>query len=178
MPLCVLWRLYADCFPRIDIPALVDHISEVITFSVATPTHVEQHAEDLHQRQELLVFVYLTGLLKSTNHIDESRILPFLREKHIFPLTMQFVNLMVKVNGVSPSHLYACCESLSLIAESEDFGTHLSEYCDVRDFDEVAQAMELVTVCKEHFQSEPAHRTTLRPLMDALSKIRRQASRK
>jgi hypothetical protein len=64
---------HVEALQTTDIPALVGHMRDVITFAAVYPEHVEPRLEDLHQRQEILVFYYLAGLLKATNHIDEGR---------------------------------------------------------------------------------------------------------
>ena len=64
---------HVEALQTTDLPALVGHMCEVVTFAVVYPEHSYAHLEDLHQRQEILVFSYLVGLLKATSHIDESR---------------------------------------------------------------------------------------------------------
>lgn len=161
-----------------DIPALLEHACEVINFCVTYPKQIEHLLEDIHQRQEILVFYYLCGLIKATTHIDESRVLPYMREQEMFMMAIKLTVMFYDFNVVALSHIFKCCEMLSLIADTEDYSTYQKEYVNVSNSEDVGHVLKLQALCNKEFQTESAHRSALRPLMDAMSRIKRQASRK
>jgi hypothetical protein len=66
---------HVEVIQTTDLPALINHIADVMDSSVGMPETVallaKQH--DIHQRQELLVFYYLYELLKQVEEIKEHR---------------------------------------------------------------------------------------------------------
>lgn len=169
---------HLEALQTTDIPALIAHMGDVITFAVVYPEHLEEQLEDLHQRQEILIYYYLAGLLKATSQIDESRVMPLVREHKIFILTVKLVVLLHGFNTIATSYLFKCCEALAMIVDTEDFKTYPQQYYDLQDADDVSQMMKLLTICTQEFQGEAAYRSAVRPLTDTLNKVKRQAARK
>ena len=106
------------------------------------------------------------------------RVMPLVREHRLFLLTAKLVVAIHEQDRVGLSHLFKCCEAMALVADTEDYNTYTTEYFDIKDSDDVGPLMKLHALCTKEFQSDSAHRSALRPLMDALGKVKRQASRK
>ncbi len=58
-----------------DLPALINHIADVLESTLSMPDIIEPlvKGNDIHQRQEVLVFYYLNGLMKHVEEIREHR---------------------------------------------------------------------------------------------------------
>ena len=58
-----------------DLPALVHHIADVLESILSMPDMIEPlvKGNDIHQRQEVLVFYYMNGLMKHVEEIREHR---------------------------------------------------------------------------------------------------------
>jgi hypothetical protein len=58
-----------------DLPQLINHIGDTLQSALDLPDTVAALATagDLHQRQEVLVFYYLLGMMKHIEDIGESR---------------------------------------------------------------------------------------------------------
>jgi hypothetical protein len=70
-----------------DLPLLVGHIADTMQATLDQPEVIQAlgAAQDLHQRQEVLVFYYLFGLMKRIEDIGESR----------------YFNILVTLPGIS-----------------------------------------------------------------------------
>jgi hypothetical protein len=68
------WQ-HVEVLQTTDLPALVNHIGDTLQASLDLPEVMDAlgAAGDLHQRQEVLVFYYLLGLMKHIEDIGESR---------------------------------------------------------------------------------------------------------
>jgi hypothetical protein len=68
------WQ-HVEVLQTTDLPALITHIADVMEATLSMPEIIEpllkQH--DIHQRQEVLVFYYLNGLIKHIEDISELR---------------------------------------------------------------------------------------------------------
>lgn len=68
------WQ-HVEVLQTTDLAALINHIADVLEAALAMPEVVEpllkQH--DIHQRQEVLVFYYLNGLVRHLDDISELR---------------------------------------------------------------------------------------------------------
>jgi hypothetical protein len=106
------------------------------------------------------------------------RVMPLVREYKLFTLSAKLVALLYSFNVVAVSHLFKICEALAMIVDTEDYNTYTAQYFDVKDSDDVEQLMKLHAVCTKEFQNDSTYRGGIRPLMDALNKVKRQASRK
>lgn len=58
-----------------DLPALIHHIADVLECTLSMPEVIEPlvKGSDIHQRQEVLVFYYMNGLMKHVEEIREHR---------------------------------------------------------------------------------------------------------
>ena len=68
------WQ-HVEVLQTTDLPALLNHISDVLDATLAMPEVIEPllKQQDIHQRQEVLIFYYLNGLLRHIEDISESR---------------------------------------------------------------------------------------------------------
>ena len=81
-----------------DIHQLVTHIADTLQASLDLPEIVEAlgQAGDLHQRQEVLVYYYLLGLMKHIEEIGESRwILCLINILIIIPSSVTYAVLLL-----------------------------------------------------------------------------------
>ncbi len=67
--------LHVEVLQTTDLPALMNHIADVFEAALELPKVIETLVKqgDLHQRQEVLVFYYLFGVLKHIEDIGEHR---------------------------------------------------------------------------------------------------------
>lgn len=68
--------LHVEVLQTTDLPALMNHIADVFEAALELPKVIEALVKqgDLHQRQEVLVFYYLFGVLKHIEDIGEHRL--------------------------------------------------------------------------------------------------------
>lgn len=68
------WQ-HVEVLQTTDLPALINHIADVLEATSAMPEIIEPllKQNDIHQRQEVLVFYYLNGLIKNLGEISELR---------------------------------------------------------------------------------------------------------
>lgn len=66
---------HVEAVQTTDVPALLNHIADVLNWSIAHPADVEHACRqgDLSQRQEILAFYYLAGLLSVLHDVREDR---------------------------------------------------------------------------------------------------------
>jgi hypothetical protein len=68
------WQ-HVEVLQTTDIPALINHIADVLEATLENPEIIEPllKLHDIHQRQEVLVFYYLNGLVRHLDDISELR---------------------------------------------------------------------------------------------------------
>jgi hypothetical protein len=68
------WQ-HVEVLQTTDLPALIQHIASVLEAALSMPEVIGPLAKrnDLHQRQEVLVFHYLNGLFRHIEDIREHR---------------------------------------------------------------------------------------------------------
>jgi hypothetical protein len=68
--------LHVEALQTSDLPGLIHHIADVLEGALETPviTDAMIHAGDLHQRQEIMVFYYMRGVLRHLGDITEGRL--------------------------------------------------------------------------------------------------------
>lgn len=67
--------LHVEVLQTTDLPALIAHIADVFEAALDMPQVMEElvRQDDLHQRQEVMVFYYLYGVIKHIEDIGEHR---------------------------------------------------------------------------------------------------------
>jgi hypothetical protein len=70
------------------------------------------------------------------------------------------------------AHVLVSVETLSLLADTEDFQTHRQQY--IRSVDDVTLLLSLRASCLVPLQSEMDKRKLVRPLIDAIDRAKRQ----
>lgn len=184
---------HIEALQTTDIPALVQYIGEVLEFATLHGDRVIDpfiRTNDLHQRQEIMVFEYMNGILKSLSHIEESRVMPFFRDAGIFNLSVRMlVSLYEKATGGDLSsgiedaliqQIFKGCVALSLLVETEDFTSYPSDYLELssRENADVRNLFRLGEICTSEFNRDHSKRGAIRPLMDFINRTKRQAGRK
>ena len=66
---------HVEALQTTDLPALIQYISDILETSLEYPDISEKNAksEDLGNRQEILIFYYLLGLMRHIDDIHEER---------------------------------------------------------------------------------------------------------
>jgi hypothetical protein len=95
--------------------------------------------------------------------------MPFIRERRIFMTAIRVLSVIH--TGVLTGHLLVAIESLSLMAETEDFVDHTSEY-----ISNAADAEILVNFkarCLQPLQTDAEKRRLMRSLVDKIDRAKR-----
>ena len=68
------WQ-HVEALQTTDLPALINHIGDVLEAALEYPDFMERCCKegDIQQRQEVMVFYYLNGLLRHLDDIHEDR---------------------------------------------------------------------------------------------------------
>ena len=142
------------------------------------PRSIDKLAEDndLHQRQEVLVYFYLGNLVRQVEQIQESRIMPLIRERRIFMIGCKF--LKNYFNSIPKESLLKAVECLSVLAESEDFSTYRNSYIPPENLEDIDNLVIFRTDVLSPLLSDLESRRVVRPLADAIDKAKRQYGRK
>jgi hypothetical protein len=69
-----LWN-HVETLQTTDMAALINHIADVFEGAAQNTDEITAYAKqnDLHQRQEVMVFYYLASILKEIEQIGETR---------------------------------------------------------------------------------------------------------
>lgn len=163
--------LHVEVLQTTDIAALINHIFEVLLAANEMMDIVDGLCKqgDIHQRQEVLVFYYMYGVVKHLDDLGEYRVLPLIRERNIFMLSVQTLCMIGKY--LLRAHKLKAAEALSLLAESEDFVTYRPEYIQTQqDVDILLEFKETVLA---DLITDFENRKLVRPLIDAIDKAKR-----
>lgn len=169
------WQ-HVEVLQTTDIPALITHIGDVLEATLTMPEVIEPllKQQDIHQRQEVLVFYYLNGLIKHLDEISELRIMPAIRDRRIFMTAVQV--LLMFGTAILTAHRLKACEALSLLVQTEDYVTLPTQYYDTINAKEINCLLDfreqIIPPLMVDFESKKA----IRPLADAIDKIKRQLS--
>lgn len=186
---------HVEAVQTTDLPALATHVADVLDFAGLHPEialHPYVKAGDLHQRQEVVVFVYLAGVTRALVHIDEGRLMPELRDRKVFSLAAKVALLLHEASDESSSaagasaaaylkpHVLGALEALALLCDTEDFATYTRQHVDMvsADCEDVQNLLRLQTIVQKDFQGDAGTRAKLRPLLDTIGRVKRQAGRK
>lgn len=162
---------HVEALQTSDLIGLMNHIADVIEGALEAPELLRFHikAGDLHQRQEIVVFYYLYDVMRHLDEIGENRIMPTIRERGIFMLS---INLIERVHaGILGIHTLKALGALSLMVGTEDFSTYTSQHI---KSDNVATLVEFKTSCLAPFQTDFENRKVIRPLIDCIDRAKRQ----
>lgn len=99
-----------------------------------------------------------------------SRVMPILRERHIFMNGVRFLNAHHD-KLLSASQL-TMVEALSLIAESEDFSTFRNDY--VSGSGDTADLVALSDLVLTEMKKNLVHKRMMRPLLDLTMQMKRK----
>lgn len=102
--------------------------------------------------------------------------MPYFREARIFILAVEFLVKYGNAKSLLSCHLAKGCEALSLVIETEDFGTHPDAYYSLENGDG-EMIMQFQATCLSKFQNDMDLRKKIRPATDFTSRIKRGMSR-
>lgn len=128
--------LHVEVLQTTDIDLLVNHIADVLHCSLsdlAKTTERYAQERDLHQRQEAMVFYYLGSLILHIELLQESRVMPIIRERGIFMMAAKFLSIYHQ--ALPQPTVIKCVQSLSLLVETEEFTTYRDRHVKTSDED-------------------------------------------
>eukprot|EP01038_Epipyxis_sp_PR26KG_P007382 gene7382-10056_t len=165
--------VHVEVLQTTDLPALINHIADVLEAALETPSLFENliRQGDIHQRQEILVFYYLNGLLKHMDEIREHRFMPLIRERGILMLAVRV--LCCCSSNLLRVHRLKSAEALAMLIDSEDFVTYKTQY--IRGVHDVEKLVEMKMSClTDLISSDYETKKLLRPLVDCIDRSKRQ----
>ena len=166
------WQ-HIEALQTTDIDALIRYIADVMEACEKLEEYLDNLAanRDLHQRQEIMVFEYMSLLVENIDEFEESRIMPILRNERVFIVGVKFLNKYAQALPLST--LLKCLQSLAHLVESEEFGTYRDSHIDMGN----GEHMELLLVfkgkCLIPYSGDFENRKIVRPLIDTVDKAER-----
>ena len=97
------------------------------------------------------------------------RIMPLIREKNIFMLSIRV--LLAYGRYISESHLLRCCQALNYLIDTEDFETYTKQY---HTTDDVQQLVDLKEKVLNGIKLDSSQKRHIRELSDYIDKLKRQ----
>lgn len=165
------WQ-HVEAVQTTDIQTLIHFIGDVLETSLRNCDFVMSCIDrnDLHQRQEIMIFYYIVAVMRQIDFLQQDRVLPILRDRNIFMHSVQF--LETYHDSLSPSVALTVIEALVAIADSEDFATFKNEY--VTGEADAQVLNRLHESCLKKFQKDFSIKRMMRPLTDCISQFRRK----
>ncbi|CAE7571140.1 unnamed protein product [Symbiodinium microadriaticum] len=163
---------HVEAVQTTDVQALVNHIGDVLEFANDDPTFVEDlyAEEDLAQRQEVVVFHYIVGIMKQLDNLHEDRVMPLLRDRHVFMNGVRFLH--AHHGKLQRASQLLIIEALTLMADSEDFSTFRDAY--VQDTNDALDLQGLGDDVLSEFRKDIAQKRQMRPLLDLIMQLKRK----
>lgn len=162
---------HVESLQTTDLPLLITHIGDVLETALFASDLMELYAkaDDLTQRQEVIVFQYLDTLMKHVDDIHEDRIMPKIREKNIFMNGVKFVTIYH--SSLSGADALKAVEALSGLVQTEDFQTYKDMY--VSQQEDAYTLIEFRESVLMHYQDDFKTRRIVRPLIDVVQNVSR-----
>lgn len=95
--------------------------------------------------------------------------MPILRDKRTFVLAAQFI-VTYHMSILSP-HIIKAIESLSLIADTDDYKTYPNQY--IRDVNDARIMLALRQTCIDKYLPSVSDKRVVRPLIDSIDRSKR-----
>lgn len=138
------WK-YEEAVQTTDVPLLLTHIATVIDMATQWPNEKLERAmklEDLQDRQEIQVINYLHDMLELSGggKLDEYRFMPTVRNLELFGKLARFLKVNADKGVLRDMDLLVGFETLSLLADTEDFGTYEDDF--LRDCEDDLKDLE------------------------------------
>ncbi len=167
--------LHIEGIQTTDLPFLIEHISEVLSYAIENTAIIIalESESNLLRSQEIQVLLYIGLIVRQLESIREERVMPFLRQRNIFMLSIKFLLCsydLIKNEDIKLKIL----TSLSVIVETEDFSTYIDKYMsqEANDVDVLTNFKKSVLAPMQ--SSLPREkRAQLRPLSDTIDKAKR-----
>lgn len=164
---------HVESLQTTELPLLISHIGDVLETTLFASDIIESYAkaEDLSQRQEVIVFYYLASLMKHLDDIHEDRIMPIIREKNIFMNGVKF--LSVYYPAMTAVDALRALEALSGLVQTEDFQTYKERYVSHTDNADAFVLIEFRETVLLKYQDDFKTRRIVRPLLDLVQNLSR-----
>lgn len=171
------WQ-HVEVLQTTDLPLLINHIADTMKAALELTDLMDTLAAkgDLHQRQEVLVFYYLHGMMKHAEDIREHRMMPLIRERGLFMMAVRLLCYYGRLTGSSTLlsiHKRTAAEALSALVETEDFSTYRDRYYSASDVSELVELKELVLT---PIMTDVSVRRQIRPLVDVVDRAKRASA--
>jgi len=163
---------HVEVLQTTDLPCLIIHIADTLQGALESFDIIYRLMQegDLHQRQEVLVYYYLYGMLRQVEEIKEHRIMPLIRERRVFILSCQLLSKFSKANLLT-AHKLKAAQALALLTETEDFSTHTGQYYSA---DDTTVLIELREGLLSELMRDFTNRKLIRPLVDSIDRAKRK----
>lgn len=163
---------HVEAVQTTDIQALINHIGDVLDYAVINEDYILQCYDkgDLAMRQDVMVFYYLIAVLNRLDELHEDRIMPILRDRHIFMQGVKFLNKYHDYILTSPT--FKIIEALSLITSSEDYSTYKEQY--VTSSTDASELLSLQENVLNNYRNDTTIRSIMRPLVDSINQMKRR----
>mmetsp|Transcript_2818 Transcript_2818/g.2810 ORF Transcript_2818/g.2810 Transcript_2818/m.2810 type:complete len:308 (-) Transcript_2818:59-982(-) len=163
---------HVEAVQTTDIQALVNHIADVLDYGLINEDYITQSYDkgDLAMRQEVMVYYYLIAILNRLDELHEDRIMPILRDRHIFMQGVKFLNKYHEYILTTPT--LKMIEALSLITASEDYSTYKEQY--VTSSSDASELLSLQENILNNYRNDTAIRSIMRPLVDSINQMKRR----
>eukprot|EP00981_Chlorochromonas_danica_P012114 scaffold4505_cov165-Ochromonas_danica.AAC.4 len=164
------WQ-HVEVLQTTDQPALIQHIATVLEGALALPDVIVPLLEknDIHQRQEVLVFYYMYEIFRHEEGIQEYRVMPLVRSLDIFMLAIKVLDTYGSKMHVT--HRLTAAKALALLTETEDFITHREAY--YKNPGDLERMIQLRDTFLVEFTSDFEKRKAIRPLLDCIDRAKR-----
>jgi hypothetical protein len=115
---------HVEALQTTDLTGLLNHIADVFESALDDPASIESYAKagNLHQRQEIMAYFYMRGLLRHLEDVTEGRVMPLIRERGLFMLGVRVLQLTHE--SLLKENVVVAAECMALFVETEDFDTH------------------------------------------------------
>jgi len=157
-----------ESLQTLDMPALFEHMSRTLTFSLSHPEMVK--SPDADRRQEVLTLHYIAEIFAKIEGLQEDRIMDLIQEHNITSLIIE--NMTIYFQEYSKPTRQQACLALSGIMGSEAFKSAPDTYLTTKEDKQKLVNLD-GTVFKEQFP-DYGSKKLVRPLLDAASKCKYQ----
>jgi hypothetical protein len=172
----LLWRsfMHVETLQLMDIPLLIDHISEVLTKSCEPGFDHGGKAK----MQEHVVLRFFSSLMKHAENLNNGELLAKTRERNmVMMVTYMMISPPGNVNDVYASDIIAAvAEGFAALADNEDFQPQWQTFFGVGGdpAGDIGQFKQLEDkIVNPIIQENPARKKDLRPLLDLFNKMKR-----
>ena len=164
---------HAEAVQTSDLSTLIHYIGDILDSHLDFPQQMEAvfRSPEVGNRQEMLVFRYISAIIRNIESVPEATIMGIMRQRHIF---MSGARVLCAYHTyLLKADVAGMAEALALVADTEDMKTYFQEHITSREDAMILKGLK--TEClTAHFTGDFDMRRTLRPLNDCIDKAQRK----